>query len=346
VGVPGIGIGTPGALVAILRLMLSIVEVPEGYQLRAASIEDAPAIAELINESILVEIGAPWTNVEETRDELNAPGRDTEHDDALVIASDGTPSGYLQLWADIAPYTRLEALVYVRPPLWGRGLNTFLLRLGEERAKDKFHLAPPGEQIVLQVARFAHNEPARRLFESLDYEYARTFWMMRIELEDRPPPPEAPTGIRIRAFEPGRDERALHAAFSEAFADHWGQPFPSFEQWSHFELEGEGSGFDPSLWFLAFDGDEVVGAACCRPSTARGSASAQVNDLAVRRPWRRRGVGLALLHTAFGELHRRRIPRVELGVDSENATGATRLYERAGMHVAYAWEFWEKALRA
>lgn len=326
--------------------MLPIAEVPEGYELRAASVEDAPVIAELINACLVAEIGTPWTSVEETRDDLTAPGRDIEHDDVLLVANDGTPAGYLQLWADVAPHTVLEAIAYVRPSLSGRGLSAWLLRLGEERARDKLYLAPPGERVVLDVARFAHNEPAGRLFESLGYEYARTFWMMRIELEGDPPPPEVSAGIRIRTFELGRDEGALHAAFSEAFAEHWGHPFPSLEQWLHFELEGEGSGFDPSLWFLAVEGDEVVGAACCRASTARHADAAQVNDLAVRKPWRRRGVGLALLQAAFGEFHRRGIPRAELGVDSENATGATRLYERAGMHVEYAWEFWEKELRA
>jgi GNAT superfamily N-acetyltransferase len=67
-------------------------------------------------------------------------------------------------------------------------------------------------------------------------------------------------------------------------------------------------------------------------------------ELAVRRPWRRRGVALALLHSAFGEFHRRGIPRAELNVDAESPTGATRLYEAAGMHVAFSWETWEKQL--
>jgi ribosomal protein S18 acetylase RimI-like enzyme len=66
----------------------------------------------------------------------------------------------------------------------------------------------------------------------------------------------------------------------------------------------------------------------------------------VRRSGRGRGIGLALLLTAFGEFRRRGIPRASLSVDAESETGATRLYERAGMHVAYAWEFWEKELRA
>ena len=59
-----------------------------------------------------------------------------------------------------------------------------------------------------------------------------------------------------------------------------------------------------------------------------------VQGLAVRRPWRRRGLGLALLLHSFRELRARGREHVGLGVDGENTTGAVRLYERAGMHVA------------
>ena len=56
-----------------------------------------------------------------------------------------------------------------------------------------------------------------------------------------------------------------------------------------------------------------------------------VTDLSVRRPWRRRGLALALLRHAFGEFRGRGCHAVTLDVDAENTTGAVRLYERAGM---------------
>ncbi len=65
---------------------------------------------------------------------------------------------------------------------------------------------------------------------------------------------------------------------------------------------------------------------------------------ACRKPWRKRGLGLALLHHAFGEFYRRGQPKVALGVDAQNPTGATRLYERAGMHVAYEAVAFQKEL--
>jgi len=317
---------------------------PEGFELRSVTVADAPAIAELINEVTLAEIGVPWTTVEETRDRLTSPGRDRAPEEAVLLEADGTLAGYVQFWTPGIPVADVQMLVFVSPRVWGRGLSAWLLRLGEERVRETARAGRADEHVVLRVSRFAGNEPAGRLFASLGYRYARTFWVMRMELDETPPPPRVASGLRIRTFEPGRDEVAVHAALAEAFADHWGDGFPSFEQWVHEEVEGEGAAFDPGLWLLAVEGEEVVGAVCCRAWSPRSQETAEVGILGVRRAWRRRGVGLALLLAAFAELRRRGVRRVELGVDAESPTGATRLYERAGMRPAYSWEVWERPL--
>jgi len=313
--------------------------VPEGYEVREARVEDAPAIAELMNLVPLAEVGVPWTNVEEVRDELTSPGRAPGFADVMLTAADGALAGYLSLDVTEGP-VQVHALAFVRPSLWGRGLSAYLLRLAEARCRAE--TSARREPVMLRVSRFTGNAAAGRLFAALGYGRVRTFWMMRIELREAPPV-RVPEGITIRTFRPGTDDAATHATLAEGFVDHWGA-FPAFEEWRHHEIEGEGSLFDPSLWFLALDGDEVVGAACCRPSSPRVEDTAQVSELAVRRPWRRRGVALALLQTAFAELHRRGIPAAELAVDAQNPTGATRLYERAGMKEVLSWDVWEKRL--
>jgi mycothiol synthase len=112
----------------------------------------------------------------------------------------------------------------------------------------------------------------------------------------------------------------------------------------HDSIEGEGSGFDPTLWFVAREGDEIVGAITCRASTPSAPDTAHVDVLGVRRAWRNRGLGAVLLLTAFAEIRRQAIPAVELVVDSESQTGATRLYERAGMRRLRGFEHWQKEL--
>jgi ribosomal protein S18 acetylase RimI-like enzyme len=70
-----------------------------------------------------------------------------------------------------------------------------------------------------------------------------------------------------------------------------------------------------------------------------------VNTLGVLRPWRRKGVGMALLLHSFNEFYRRGWRKAGLGVDASSLTGATRLYERAGMHVARQYDSYQKELR-
>jgi ribosomal protein S18 acetylase RimI-like enzyme len=142
----------------------------------------------------------------------------------------------------------------------------------------------------------------------------------------------------------GVDERAVYEADMEAFEDHWGWVPLSFESWSH-EVSGV-EGFDPSLVPVAMDGAQVVGWAWCRTETPRNTEGGYVEVLGVRRPWRRRGIGLGLLHWCFGEMWRRGYRRVTIGVDTENPTGALQLYERAGMHTFREWIEFEKVLAA
>ena len=70
-----------------------------------------------------------------------------------------------------------------------------------------------------------------------------------------------------------------------------------------------------------------------------------MGTLGVRRPWRKRGLGLALLYHSFGEFYKRGNRVISLGVDAASQTGATRLYKKAGMHVASEYVSYEKELR-
>jgi GNAT superfamily N-acetyltransferase len=199
---------------------------------------------------------------------------------------------------------------------------------------------------MVLAAGFRHNEPARRLFEQLGYRYERTFRLMRIELASGIETPVPPAGIQIRTVDPDRDLPAVHGVLFGAFADHWGGAFDGFEEWRHRSVDGEGASFDPRLWFVAVHEGEIVGAACCIARSPRAADTAVIETLGVVRDRRRRGIARALLLTAFEELARRGIARAELSVDADNTTGATRLYERVGMRVAYVWDFWRKDVTA
>jgi ribosomal protein S18 acetylase RimI-like enzyme len=162
---------------------------------------------------------------------------------------------------------------------------------------------------------------------------------MGIELRAEPEAPVWPAGITPRTFERGRDERAVFAAVEEAFQDHWGYVPRRFEEWRQ---RLDRSTFDPALWFLALDGEQIAGVALGWQRSDTG----WVQSLAVRRPWRSRGLASALLRQAFRAFWARGERRVGLGVDSQNLTGAVRIYERAGMHAVEQAALYEKELRS
>jgi ribosomal protein S18 acetylase RimI-like enzyme len=160
-------------------------------------------------------------------------------------------------------------------------------------------------------------------------------------MEQPPVEPVWPQSIVLRPFVPERDARAVFEAKEESFRDHWGYLPDEFERWYQQHVAPH-EGFDPSLWFIAMDDEQIAGIALCGYYLDEG----EVSILGVRRPWRRTGLGLALLHHAFGEFYQRGQYKVGLGVDTESLTGATRLYQRAGMSVELVYDIYEKELRS
>jgi mycothiol synthase len=214
----------------------------------------------------------------------------------------------------------------VRPSAWGRGLGAQLLELMESRL---------AEERVQRVHSWtvAGDAAAEDLYRGRGYREVRRFWEMLIELDEKTPEPSAP----VERFAEEDAER-FHAALEEAFAEHWEHEPETLDEW--WTRQRRRANFDPSLWFVIRDGDEIAGAARCEARPSEG----WVGSLGVRPAWRGRGYGRALLLHAFREFRRRGLTRAGLGVDAANATGATQLYESVGMRVADENVVWRKAL--
>ena len=118
-----------------------------------------------------------------------------------------------------------------------------------------------------------------------------------------------------------------------------GAIYRATNNWKLRKLEREE--FDASLWHIAWDGDQIAGHAQTRFRNGVG----WIGNLGVRRPWRKRGLGEALLLHAFNEFYKRGMPKIGLSVDASNPTGATRLYQKVGMKVAVEHVLYEKELR-
>ena len=214
----------------------------------------------------------------------------------------------------------------VRPSAWGRGLGSRLIELIEGS------LADEGAERI-HTWTVAGDTAADDLVRGRGFREVRRFWEMAIELDEEPPEPSVPVDSLAE-----EDAQAFHAALEESFADHWEHEPESFEKW--WTRQRRRVNYDLSLWFVIKDRDEIAGVA---RNEARPPAG-WVGALGVREAWRGRGYGRALLLHSFREFRRRGMTRAALGVDAANATGATRLYESAGMHVEQENVVWEKAL--
>ena len=290
---------------------------PDGFSVRRATVEDAPAVNELITTADLDVQG--WTDSSEP--ELLGWWRmmDLEQN-SWVLEADGAVAAY---GVGFVHGDVLELDGFVHPQRRGQGLGRWLVDQAESRAREL------GKE-RLQAFSLAQDERAHRLFELCGMHEQRRYYRMMIEHDREPAPAEWPDGLRVATFEE-EDAKAFHDALGEAFEEEWGFVRMPFDEWREMRMVNDPD-YDPTLWFVVRDGDEI--AAVMRNEPDRSGAGF-VGALGVRRPWRKRGLGLALLQHAFGEFYRRGKPRVALGVDAENPTGATRLYERAGMHVAY-----------
>jgi GNAT superfamily N-acetyltransferase len=293
--------------------------------MRAATREDAAAINELIVAADEAVQG--WSDESEA-DLLDWWRLIDLEQDSWVVEHDGSITAYGVVLAH-GENAALDG--FVHPTRTGLGLGAWLLAKGEARARER-------ELPVARTWCLERDDVARHLFENLGYREVRRYYRMLIELEAPPLAPEWPEGFHISTFEPD-DARAFHTALGEAFVDEWTFISMPFEQWVEHRIEAPD--FDPTLWFIVREGDEI--AAVLRADPERGGAG-WVGVIGVRKPWRKRGLGLALLLHTFGEFYRRGQPRIALGVDAQNPTGATRLYERAGMRVAYEAVAFEKAL--
>ena len=299
---------------------------PEGFRYRAGAESDLESVAALVRAEENHLRGESQWGPQEMIDFWRRA--DFDGGTWIVETAGGKPVGFA---TTLHRDDETDCWAAVHPEDTGRGISTGLLAKVEERARGR------GSR-KLKVGMFAENLAARALFEELGFREARRYYHMRIVFDRPPEPADMPDGIELTGFR-REDARAFHAAINESFEEEWGFVSLPFEDWERMRLDAPDA--DTSLWFVARDDDEIAGG--IRGDTEKYGGG-WIGVLGVRRPWRQRGLGLALLQHAFVEFHRRGDTHVGLGVDADNPTGATRLYEKAGMRVLTEDIVFEKEL--
>ena len=153
-----------------------------------------------------------------------------------------------------------------------------------------------------------------------------------------------PEGIEVRPV-PMDNVRQIWKADTEAFKDHWGGFDASDERLQSWI---ESPSFDPAMWVIAWDGDEVAGGVVngihVEENDAIGVQRGWLHSVFTRRPWRKRGLANALIARSLALIKERGMDYGVLGVDADNPTGALGLYECNGFVVAERSTAWRKPL--
>jgi mycothiol synthase len=307
--------------------------------LRPARWADLNAVAKLTHEVAEMEGDSLFVlTAEELANEWKSEGFNLERDVFVVENQDGRLVGSEEFYNE-SGHHQLKADGCVHPEFRGLGIGSSLLEKIAERAQAEMALAAPGERVFIQSLINNKDESGHNLLRNNGYAPVRYYWRMEIKLQEAPATVTFPAGIELRPFI--KDEHAILVwqADNETFRDHWGSRDWTYKEWSHGKFGNPN--FDPTLWMVAWDGNEVAGFSQNRFRKGIG----WIGTIAVRRPWRGKGLGTALMRHTFGEFFKRGMTTIGLGVDSANLTGATRLYERAGMYVAGEFAIYEKELR-
>ncbi|MET0740866.1 MAG: GNAT family N-acetyltransferase [Candidatus Nanopelagicales bacterium] len=317
------------------------VGLPAGHTARPPQISDVPEIFALVCDYDLQFLARPDVAADDVRADLEDRLVDLQHGCWLVHDPDGRAVGYVVTWWD-PEHAEFVFDPYVRPgadqSLWEWLLHRCLSRATDLRADH-------GGDLVLEGGCYSQDEVWSGRLAATGLAVVRRFWRMTIGLDPAVPtaPPTLANGVEIRLVDVDdeTDLRRLHHVVDESFAEHFGSHRREFDTWW---TDARGwSGFDPSQWWLALvDGREA--AALMGSARFADVGFGYVRTLGTLAEHRGRGLAKALLLTAFRSYAERGLVGAELGVDSANATGATRLYESVGMSVEATIEAWRGKL--
>jgi len=236
-------------------------------------------------------------------------------------------------WHDQFDGPRLYEPTVFTLPDEGAALLDAVMDSTERRCREIASTHPAGPKVFDAEAV---DRAATRVvvLEARGYQAVRWFFaMVRPNLDDLADSP-LPDGLQIRPVTPDQ-LRAVFDAEVEAMSDGWGFRTPTEADFEHFSSDPvEG---DYTLWRVAWDGDQVAGMVRGHINELENEEyhrqRGYVENISVRRPWRRRGLARALIGATITALRERGMTEGALGVDSENASGALHLYKSCGFAV-------------
>jgi mycothiol synthase len=307
---------------------------------RPARLSDAPALHRLLEEIEIVDRRDWHLTLEDRERDFQDPTTQPENDSLVAVDPKGEIAAFA--WTFAPPVVEKEHYAYiwgeVHPYYRGRGLGSFILEWNEARARQILSSRSDNLPRFIRVSCHDHLQDRIDLFESRSFVRSRYAYRMRRDLSLPIPDVGMPPGIQMIPWRQELDLQTLDAA-NDAFRDHWGFNPVTVEQWRLW-FTGH-PGFRPDLTYLAvaegLDRQEVIGLCLNRvmdeSNRPEGVLEGWVQEVAVRRGWRGKGIATALLCASMQAFIANGIRYAGLAVDTENLTGALRIYERLEFEV-------------
>ncbi|MDX2075878.1 MAG: GNAT family N-acetyltransferase [bacterium] len=323
------------------------IELDYAFSIRPATLEDIDIFYQLVKVRYSEQFGLNTITKEELLAQWQAPGFEIERDTRLIFAPNGTLIGFSVFSENKEMPVRPQIWSYVHPDWRRLGVGTAIIEWAEARAKENLSKIPADARLILSITVYDNDVSAKELVEINGFTTQNGRVNMIIEFDAMPPAPKLPEGIRIITYPEFNNLREVYRVLSDAFRDHRGFVETDFE--TDFQIYQHFINSDPHIdydtWFLAMDGDKLVGLSICIPNSWDDPHKGWVDDLGVLREYRGRGIAKALLHHSFGEFYKRGFKKMGLNADASNLTGAVQLYHNVGMRIFRRWHTYEKELR-
>ena len=313
-------------------------------QLRPATLGDVDAITTMLDATTRHWVARP-TDADQTRERLHTPHTDIERDTVLAEI-DGAVVGFGHVWP--APPSEVRCFARTHPDHRRRGVGTALQGHLIKRAQEWADRGGSPDAF-LTTTSWATDPGGDDVLTQVGYRAIRYFQKMVLTSTDAADdePIADPDGVVVRAYREREDDEALFAAFHDAFADHFGQGAPDPLSWWRERRDDPAARYDPSLWLVGADATDgsVVGFVLSRvDDDVDGMQHGFVGDVGVVPAWRGCGLGEVLLRRSLADLRARGLPYSTLDVDTENASGALRLYAKVGMQRRPSFTIWSRPL--
>jgi len=284
--------------------------------------------------------------VDDVRRFYEHPHNFDPYEDTMYVQVGSKTVGYLDVtWRKESEGNRIYRHGGYLLPRWRRkGIGTAMLEWMEARLRQIADGHPEDGARFLRTWADDSEVGKLALLAAHGHKPVRYFFEMVRKSMAALPEANLPPGIELRPAKP-EHYRPVWEAMDEAFKDHWGHS-PHVE--ADYQRWIKDRRFQPDLWTIAWDGDQVAGTILNfideEENQARNRTRGYTEDICVRLPWRRRGLARAMLVQSIQRLKDLGMDEAALGVDTDNPNGALRLYTGVGFESVRNMMVYQKPL--